>query len=89
MASRPSSNLRASARNQTPLALPKPSSMGLKAFLTAVMGLLSVLVFGLALWQNNVLWLWLGFICSLISGIFLQLFIDRKKKRDSAQYRDR
>jgi hypothetical protein len=63
--------------------------MGLKAFLTTVMGLLSVLVFGLALWQNNVLWLWLGFICSLISGIFMQLFIDRKKKRDSAQYCDR
>jgi preprotein translocase subunit SecF len=51
----------------------------LKTFLTAVMSLLSVLVLGLGLMQRNVFWLWIGFVCSLVSGIFVQLFIDRIK----------
>jgi 4-hydroxybenzoate polyprenyltransferase len=56
----------------------------LKAFLTAVMGLLSILVFGLGCLRRSVLWLWIGFICALISGIFVQLLIDREKKRLAA-----
>jgi hypothetical protein len=53
--------------------------IGLKSFLTALMGLLSILVFGLGCIRNNVLWLWIAFICSLVSGIFVQLLLDRKK----------
>jgi len=53
--------------------------MKLKTFLTAVMSLLSIFVFGLGGVRKNVLWLWIGFICSLVSGVFVQLFIDRKK----------
>jgi hypothetical protein len=54
-------------------------NLGLKTSLTAVMGLLSLLVFGLALDDKNTLWLWISFICALISGIFLQLVINRRK----------
>ena len=43
------------------------------------MGLLSILVFGLSLEYRNVLWLWIGFVCALISGIFVQLLINRNK----------
>jgi ABC-type multidrug transport system permease subunit len=56
--------------------------MKLKALLTTVMFLLSILVLGLGLIRKNVLWMWIGFICFLISGIFLQLFIDRKRNMD-------
>jgi ABC-type multidrug transport system permease subunit len=57
--------------------------MKLKASLTTVMLLLSILVFGLGVIRENVLWTWIGFICFLVSGVFLQLFIDRKKKMDA------
>jgi preprotein translocase subunit SecF len=63
--------------------------MKLKTFLTSVMGLLSLLVFGLGCIRRNVLWLWIGFICALVSGIFVQLLIDRKKKRDGTDYADK
>jgi hypothetical protein len=53
--------------------------MRLKAFLTAVMSLLSLLVVGLAGMQKDVLWLWIGFVCCLVSGVFVQLFISRIK----------
>ncbi len=53
--------------------------MKMKAFLTAVMSLLSILVLGLAGMQRDVLWLWIGFVCTLISGVFVQLFINRRK----------
>jgi len=48
----------------------------LKTFLTAVMSLLSVLVLALGGWQRNVFWLWIGFVSALISGVFIQLFIN-------------
>jgi hypothetical protein len=70
MASRPSSKVA------------RPSEIGrmkLKAFLTAVMSLLSILVFVLGCMQQSVLWSWLGFSCALVSGIFVQLFINRKR----------
>lgn len=51
----------------------------LKTFLTATMSLLSILVFGLGAMQRDALWLWIGFICCLISGVFVQLFINRIK----------
>lgn len=59
----------------------------LRTFLTAVMGLLSVLVFGLAAERRNVLWLWIGFICALVAGFFVQLLINREKQDASNQLR--
>lgn len=80
MASHPSSDVPLPSRRATVLALPPRIANRLKAFFTAIMGLLSVLVFGLGCEQRNVLWLWIGFVCALISGIFLQLLINRVKK---------
>jgi len=54
--------------------------MKLKTFLTTVMSLLSILVLGLGGVRKNVFWLWIGFVCSLVSGVFVQLFINRVKK---------
>jgi hypothetical protein len=51
------------------------------------MGLLSVLVFGLAAERRNVLWLWIGFICALVAGFFVQLLINREKQDASNQLR--
>lgn len=51
----------------------------LKTFLTVVMSLLSIFVFCLGAMQRNVLWLWIGFVCSVVSGVFIQPFIDRIK----------
>ena len=53
--------------------------MRLKAFLTTVMSLLSILVTGLGGIEKDVMWLWIGFICCLVSGVFIQLFISRVK----------
>jgi ABC-type multidrug transport system permease subunit len=53
--------------------------MRLKTILTAVMSLLSILVIGLGGVRRDVFWLWIGFACSLISGVFIQLFINRIK----------
>jgi hypothetical protein len=44
-----------------------------------VMSLLSVLVVLLGGVWRDALWLWIGFACCLISGVFIQLFIDRVK----------
>ncbi len=70
MASQPSSKIRSSTVER---------GMRLKTFLTAAMSLLSILVFGLASVRRNVLWLWIGFLCCLVSGVFVQLFINRIK----------
>ena len=59
---------------------PQQSRMKPKAFLTTVMALLSILVFGLGFERRNMLWMWIGFVCALVAGIFVQLFIDRRKK---------
>ena len=56
--------------------------MRLKALLTTLMALLSVFVFGLGLAKHSVLWLWIGFVCALVSGIFVQLFLDRRKRKN-------
>ena len=53
--------------------------MKLKTFLTAVMSLLSILVLGLGGVRRSVFWLWIGFVCSVVSGAFVQLFINRVK----------
>jgi hypothetical protein len=53
--------------------------MRLKAFLTTLMSLLSILVTGLGGIEKDVMWLWIGFICCLVSGVFIQLFINRVK----------
>ena len=56
-----------------PPAFSKPSGMKLKAFLTTLMALLSLLVFGLGYERRDMLWMWVGFICVLVSGVFVQL----------------
>ncbi|HSZ60175.1 MAG TPA: hypothetical protein VK828_00145 [Terriglobales bacterium] len=43
------------------------------------MSLLSILVFGLGAMQRDAVWLWIGFGCCLISGVFIQLFINHIK----------
>ncbi len=62
-------------------------TMKVKAFLTTVMSLLSIFVFGLGCVEKNVLWLWIGFLCSVVSGVFVQLFINRKKTYEAASGR--
>ena len=54
-------------------------SAALKAFLTAMMGILTILVFGLGLERQDATWLWIAFVCALVSGIFVQLLINRTK----------
>jgi len=54
-------------------------SASLKAFLTVIMGLLSILVFGLSLEYKSILWLWIGFICALIAGFFVQCLINHNR----------
>ena len=66
MTSQPYSKIRPSTRDW---------GMTLKTFLTAVMSLLSILVVGLGGFQKDVFWLWIGFVCCLVSGVFVQLFI--------------
>ncbi len=57
----------------------------MKATLIAVMGLLSVLVFLLGLVQQDVVWLFIAFLGLLVSGVFVQLLINgRKKDEDSS-----
>jgi len=51
----------------------------LKTVLTTLMSLLSLLVVLLGGMQRDVLWLWIGFVCCLISGVFIQLFISHIK----------
>lgn len=58
-----------------------------RVFLTAVMCLLSLLVMFLGLIDQSALWLWVGFVCALISGIFLQLLISRREKNESESKR--
>ena len=66
-----------------PSSITRPSTrdwgMKLKSFLTAVMSLLSILVVGLGAIQKDVFWLAIGFAGCLISGVFVQLFINRIK----------
>jgi hypothetical protein len=59
----------------------------LKTFLTTVMSLLSLLVVLLGGMQKDVLWLWIGFVCCLISGVFIQLFITRIKNDVASGHR--
>jgi hypothetical protein len=75
------------SRPSSEAASPSDRGMKLKAFLTTVMSLLSILVFGLGCVRNDVLWSWTGFICALVSGIFVQMFLDRKKTIDATSGR--
>jgi len=49
------------------------------------MALLSVLVFGLGYQRRDMLWLWIGFICALISGIFVQLFVSHREVEEKEE----
>ena len=51
----------------------------IKPLLIGILGLLSVFLFGVSLDHKNVLGLWIGFICALISGFFVQCLINRNK----------
>lgn len=77
MASRPSSEAARSVDR----------GMKLKAFLTTAMSLLSIFVFGLGCMRNDVLWSWMGFTCALISGVFVQMFLDRRRSNDASSGR--
>jgi 1,4-dihydroxy-2-naphthoate octaprenyltransferase len=70
MTNQPSSNIRPSTQNW---------GLKLKTFLTTMMSVLSLLVVLLGGMQKDVLWLWIGFVCCLISGVFIQLFITHIK----------
>jgi len=70
MSTQPSSEIRPSTRDW---------GMTAKTVLTAIMSLLSLLVTGLGLMEKDALWLWIGFIGCLVSGVFIQLFINRIK----------
>ena len=71
MTSQPPSEIRTSSS--------RGSGLTLKTFLTTVMSLLSILVVLLGAIHKNALWLWVGFVCCLVSGVFIQLFINRIK----------
>jgi preprotein translocase subunit SecF len=74
MRTQPLSRIRGSSRSSS-----RDLGLTIKTILTTAMSLLSVLVFGLGAMQRDALWLWIGFICCLISGVFIQLFINRIK----------
>ena len=63
---------------------PQGTGDQIKAFLTTVMGLLSLLVFGLALAGKSTLWLWISFACALISGIFVQILLQRRERNEAS-----
>jgi len=79
MARQPSDQVHSSTPEHPPAVLSRTSRLRLTAFLTTVMSLASLLVFGLGCFARNVLWMWIGFVCAMISGIFVQLLINRRK----------
>jgi preprotein translocase subunit SecF len=74
MLTQPSPLIRASAYPSS-----RRRATTVKTVLTTAMSLLSIFVFGLGAIERDALWLWIGFICCLISGVFIQLFINRIK----------
>ncbi len=74
MFTQPSSQIRATSSQSS-----RDLSLTLKAVLTTTMSLLSILVIGLGAMQRDAVWLWIGFGCCLISGVFIQLAINRIK----------
>jgi hypothetical protein len=79
MASHPSIPDRSSLEHHPDTTAHPRTASTLKAFLIAIMGLLSIFVFGLSLEYRSVLWLWIGFICALITGFFVQCLINHNK----------
>jgi ABC-type multidrug transport system permease subunit len=79
MASHPPFPVRSSAADHPRITSHPSTAAGLKAFLIGVMFVLSILVFGLSLEYKSVLWLWIGFVCALVSGFFVQCLINRNK----------
>jgi preprotein translocase subunit SecF len=74
MRTQPLSQIRRYSRSSS-----RDRGLTIKTVLTTTMSLLSILVFGLGAMQRDAVWLWIGFICCLISGVFIQLFINRIK----------
>lgn len=79
MASHPPFPVGSSAADRPRITSHHLTARGFKAFLTGIMFLLSILVFGLSLEYKSVLWLWIGFVCALVSGFFVQCLINRNK----------
>lgn len=52
------------------------------------MALLSVLVLGLGFQSRNTLWLWIGFVCALISGVFVQLFLSHREEEEREEEKE-
>ncbi len=88
MASRPSPQSDLPRQLPDPAASSKRSGRRLKAFLTTVMALLSVLVLGLGFQSRNTLWLWIGFVCALISGVFVQLFLSHREEEEREEEKE-
>jgi preprotein translocase subunit SecF len=74
MFTQPSPLIRPSSRQSL-----RDLGLTIRTILTATMSLLSILVFGLGAMQRDAVWLWIGFGCCLISGVFIQLFINHIK----------
>jgi preprotein translocase subunit SecF len=74
MFTQPSPLIRASSRQSS-----RDLGLTIRTILTTTMSVLSILVFGLGAMQRDAVWLWIGFGCCLISGVFIQLFINHIK----------
>jgi hypothetical protein len=85
MASRPSPQSDLPRESPDRATSSKRSGLRLKGFLTTVMALLSVLVIGLGFQSRNTLWLWIGFVCALISGVFVQLFVNHREEEEKEE----
>jgi 4-hydroxybenzoate polyprenyltransferase len=51
-----------------------------KIYLVVVIWLVSLLTFGVGCVHRNVHYLWIGFIASIFSGIFIQPLFDKNKR---------
>jgi hypothetical protein len=80
MASHPPFPVRSSVEHNPRLTSHRLTAGGIKVFLTGVMFVLSILVFGISLEYKSVLGLWIGFFCALISGFFVQCCINRQHR---------
>ncbi|MGA9355407.1 MAG: hypothetical protein WBV46_17070 [Terriglobales bacterium] len=85
MASGPSPQSDFPRQSAEPATSAKRPGLRLKGFLTTVMGLLSVLVIGLGFQSRNMLWLWIGLICALISGVFVQMFVNHREEEEKEE----
>jgi ABC-type multidrug transport system permease subunit len=82
MATRTPSVTRLPAGQPAPVPVRRMSGT-LGTVLTALMSLLTILVFGLALDQRDPVWLWVAFVSALIAGFFVQVLIAGRHNKDA------